>query len=299
MGVKFLGVDGGGSSLRALVIDEHGHHLRYVEGGPANVLVVGAEAARRSWGDLGVADDRYAAVVAGLAGADRPWVQQFWQTLLGPLSPLVSIRGDYEIAWASLTEGRAGCLAIFGTGSVFYGEHHKRRVRLGGYGWKVGDVGSGIRLGTAAIRAALANLEGYGPETVLTHSVRDWAQCDTASGLLDAIYRPERNWREVSELAASVFLAAQQGDGAAQAIMAKERDEILTCLTHCVAKLDLSMDAPVGLTGGLASLWYPWLQDVWHATTGRTLSLSRRAPVEGAALLAREAWSQKGRDKNG
>ncbi|MCY0879494.1 MAG: ATPase [Firmicutes bacterium] len=287
MAGKFLGIDGGGSTIRALLVDEGGAVLRYQQAGAANVLVVGPEAAQRAWEALGMSTERCTAVVAGLAGADRPWVREYWQRLLGPLAPRVAVVGDYEIAWAALTEGRPGCLAILGTGSIVYGRHGTRKVRLGGYGWRVGDVGSGMRLGTEAVRSALAHLDGSGPFTQLTESVLRWSDCTSAFALLDFLYDPAMDWRRVAELAHSVFQAASQGDEVAAAILHREGEDILRMLSRCLAMLTLPEEAPVGVAGGLAPFWLTWLSDAWDRITGRVLRLVERPPVEGAALWAR------------
>lgn len=272
-----------------MIVDASGACLKRAVGGPVNVVVVGADRARDALRQIMPPNGRFASIVAGIAGADRPWVRRFWEQELGLWSSHVWVVGDYRIAWAALAEGGPGVVAIFGTGSVFYGESRGRMARIGGYGWKIGDVGSGLSLGRAAVRAALADLDGWGPRTSLTPDVLRWADAKDSGGILDSAYAPERSWRRVSDLAANVFEAADRGDEAALHIVNREADEALAHLVSVCVATGVGRDGVVGLAGGLARRWLPWLASVWQASGGGPLHVVDREPVEGAAAMAR-AW---------
>lgn len=280
-----LGLDGGGSSLRGLVINEAGEIVKAMHGGPANVLVIGEDQARGALRDV-LEDGGYDAIVAGMAGADRPWVRRFWEAELRPFSHRVSVMGDYRIAWATLTGGDPGMVGVVGTGSIFYGEHHALTARVGGYGWKIGDVGSGIALGAAAIRASVAAWEHWGPKTALDDAVRAWSGMGKTGDLLDYLYRPTVDWRSVSDLAAPVFFSAQGGDEAAEAILRDAEKDILLQWEAVRQAIQLPRSTMVGLAGGLAELWRGRLDPLWLATGGEPLVLIAREPVEGAAEWA-------------
>lgn len=97
----YLGIDGGGSHTRALVLDDTGSVVYRGEGGPSNVLVVGEERARASLEEaLATWTDSVTGGVLGMAGADRPQVTRFWQTSAVPrIGGPVLVVGDYRIAW--------------------------------------------------------------------------------------------------------------------------------------------------------------------------------------------------------
>ncbi len=293
MGARYVGLDGGGSSTRALVIDGADAIQNEWSAGASNMVVVGKDRASNEVSALLAQCGRADALVAGIAGADRPWVRQAWHELLAPYADQVWVVGDYRIAWAALTDGNPGLAAVFGTGSVFYAEGPAGAVRLGGYGWKVGDVGSGIALGRDAVEACLADLEGWGGTTRLTGAVRDWASAADPAGILNFAYDPAVDWRRVSDLAGSVFSAAADGDAAAERILTRHQTTIAQYLSTAREKAGLLDDALCGLTGGLAPLWLTRIRE----SAGCRLAVIERRPVEGAARLARR-WhqQQRGRD---
>lgn len=287
-GAKFLGIDGGGSSTRVFVVDGDLRLVDMRRGGPSNVVVVGEARADAALSSLLSAGERYTAIVAGIAGADRPWVRAFWESRLAPHADHIWVMGDYRIAWAALTDGSPGLVAIFGTGSVFYAEGKRCHARLGGYGWKVGDVGSGIMLGQAAVNAAFGELEGWGPPSALTRPVLAWAKAGDRAELLNHIYHPDVDWRSVSDLAAEVFWACDAGDGPAASILEGQAQLIQRYLSAAETKAELLVDGHWGLAGGLARLWLPRLQRevVWP------LQLVEREPGLGAARLAKKYFDE-------
>lgn len=285
---KFLGIDGGGSSTRAFVVDNDLGLVGTRRGGPSNVLVVGEARADVALSSVLSRDERYTAIVAGIAGADRPWVRAFWESRLSPYADQLWVMGDYRIAWAALTDGSPGLVAIFGTGSVFYAEGKARQVRLGGYGWKVGDIGSGIMLGQAAVSAALGELEGWGPQTALTRPVLAWAQAENRAQLLNYIYHPDVDWRSVSDLAVEVFRAADAGDDPASAILEDQAQLIQQYLLAAETEAEVPVDGQWGLAGGLARLWLPRLK----REAVRPLQLVEREPGLGAARLAKKYFDK-------
>lgn len=283
---RFLGIDGGGSSTRVLLIDETGKVLFRGQGGPSNLLVVGQDRARDAVLSILPQDEPVDAIVAGLAGADRPAVQRFWMEVLTPCARVRWVVGDYRIAWAALTEGASGLIIITGTGSIVYAEHGDKSARIGGYGWLIGDAGSGLALGREAIEAVLAEAEGWGPATALSPAVSEWAHGTSPMAILNHVYDKDTDWRSPSDLAHQIFIHAD-ADSAAKAILMRHRDIMLRYVTAAINQVDLPDEAPVGLAGGLARMWHPHLEKSVFKATGRRLVLSQREPVEGAAWLAR------------
>ena len=76
MGARYLGLDGGGSSTRALVIDDAGRIQHEWSAGASNMVVVGKERACSEVANLLLQCGRVDAIAAGIAAADRPWVRQ-------------------------------------------------------------------------------------------------------------------------------------------------------------------------------------------------------------------------------
>jgi len=65
--------------------------------------------------------------------------------------------------------GAAGAVIISETGSILVGLRHDGQiVRVGGWGWLVGDAGSAVGLGKAVARAVFHAADGLGALTSLT-----------------------------------------------------------------------------------------------------------------------------------
>ena len=98
-----------------------------------------------------------------------------------------------------------------GTGSVAVGrdragQHH----RIGGYGWQMGDEGSGYAIGRAALGAVSRAADGRSPRTALSERVL----AATRSENFDALVRwaAGASPAEVAALAPHVLDVAAHGD---------------------------------------------------------------------------------------
>lgn len=293
----FLGIDGGGSSTRALWLDEQGTVVMRARGGPGNALVAGFDQARDTIRDLLT---RHAgpvrSAVVGLAGVDRPWLYEAWRTFLDRVIPgPYWLIADYRIAWAALNSGDPGIVAVLGTGSVCYGERQSDHVKIGGYGFKLGDAGSGIQLGLLAVRSALENYDRIGPHTVLAELVTDYFQASDREGILTAFYRPDFELRKVSSLAPQVLHWASKGDSVASHLVADQGQKVVSQLLAIRTQLGDPIVGVAGLVGGLAARWHPFLETIWKEKTGSDLRLAATDPEDAAAHLARRWWSETGK----
>lgn len=298
----FVGIDGGGSSTRLLIIDEEGRTLKAVRSGPANPLVVGWDRAYASLDEVAQSWDEFGwtvvGLVAGLAGSDRVEVRAKWLQYFDKWSvEKFWLTGDYRIAWAALNHGQPGMIVIVGTGAIVYAESQYQAVRRGGYGWKFGDLGSGIWLGTEACKAALAQWEGAGEKSALTPMVCEQLQVTNPVELLEYWYGPRFDPRSAADLAKDVVQLAEF-DAVAYGIVTRAARGLTRLMLSALEPLDWNCD-PVGVTGGLAHALKPWLEREWWSC-GRLepLSAVRLEPVSGAAILAK-LWTEQERKADG
>lgn len=269
-----LGVDAGGSHTRALVVDGGGVRRGAGRSGPGNPTAQGAlpaltairEAADRALADAGAAVADLDAVVVAMAG-ERALVEEGIAVAFAA-SRRCEITGDVLAMFAGATAEPDGGVVIGGTGSVAARVADRATdLVVGGSGWLLGDLGSGYAAGRALVRAAVADLDGLGPETVLTtalleelglaHLPRDRALLER----LAAVLTPMRAG-QLAGLAPLVVRAAapattpsttaSPGPGAATT-----PDEVACSIIACsrngiaglVAALSLPPDAPLVLGG--------------------------------------------------
>lgn len=252
-----IGADVGGSKT-AVAVSEGGGILARADGPGAAVrpgralasAVTIAEVVRRALATLGrLSGD---VLLVGAAGAGRdPERSELAKALRAEsLASRIEVTTDVELALAGAFETGPGMVVSAGTGSIAVGRDSKgARRRIGGYGWQMGDEGSGYAIGRAALGAVSRAHDGRSPRTALT----DRVLATTRSSDFDALVRwaASASPAEMASLAPHVLEVAAQGDPLAQGIAdyaARELSQLAICL---LPQLEAAPPVGVALTGGL------------------------------------------------
>jgi glucosamine kinase len=284
--VRFLlGMDGGGSSARARLVDRAGQRLGEGAAGPANIGndMMGAIAAFEAAADVALSsgglsrrDRMHVAAVIGAAGAGNTMLAG--QLAAAPFGfRSLRVFTDAEIALEGAFAGGDGGIVIVGTGSQGYGRAGDRHFRVGGWGPSLSDGGSGAVIGRRAARRALEAHERLAPSSPMTEALFERMGGSTAA--LSAFGKAARpaDW---AGLAPVVFGYAYGGDAVAAAIIAMAVAEI----EALVGRLIADGVGRVALMGGLAASFRPHLsRDVVQF-----LADPLGDALEGALGLARE-----------
>jgi N-acetylglucosamine kinase-like BadF-type ATPase len=229
--VRFLGVDGGGTSTEAWLAEPGGRILGRGRSGPSNAKAVGLEAARRAldsairaaFDDAGLAPAPVDVACLGLAGFDRPDERQVlagWADEARWAHRRVLVNdGDLVVA-AGTPEGW-GVGVIAGTGSIAVGRTPDgRTARAGGWGHLIGDEGSAYALVLDALRLVARRADGRDPRPSgpdpLTQRLCAALGVTPASRIVTALYAPEFNRARIAALAPEVLAACAEApdDGA-------------------------------------------------------------------------------------
>jgi N-acetylglucosamine kinase-like BadF-type ATPase len=226
----------------------------------------------------------------GAAGAGRePEREELRKALRAEnLAGTVVVSTDIEIALAAVFDQGPGIVVSAGTGSVAVGRDRSgKRHRIGGYGWQMGDEGSGYAIGRAALGAVSRAADGRSPRTALSERVLAATRSDTFDALIR--WAAGASPAEVAALAPHVLDVAAHGDPLAQGIAdyaARELTQLAVCL---LPVMDLQPPVGVALTGGLLSADGPLRRSVL-ARLREDANLapieSRVDAVEGAIRLA-------------
>lgn len=192
-----------------------------------------------------------------------------------------------------------GIAAIAGTGSVAWGVNASGHgTRAGGWGYLLGDEGSGYWLGREAVRHVLRDAQhrGASDETPaeddrFTRAVLGHAGVDTPTELIAAFHdRPDRtHW---AGLARTVIELAPHDDAARELVSAAAAH--LAELIITVAR-NLGEPLPVVMGGGLATTSVGVELRERLGDHGLRVTLLDREPVLGAPLLARATGLWDGR----
>ncbi|WTL56795.1 ATPase [Nocardia sp. NBC_01499] len=285
-----LGLDIGGSKTTA-VRAEDGVVVTEARAGSANMASVGVHEAGRQLDLILERVGGYGAraVCAGAAGADTPEGRARLRDLLAERLPDAMIRvvhdSELVLAAAGLDHGVA---LISGTGSVAWGRHDGRIARAGGWGYLLGDQGSGYWVAREAVRRALAGIDRGEPADRLGQALAAECGLRSTEQLLDHFYNhtDRRYWARRAHV---VIELAEIGDPIGRAIVA----EAVADLTEFVVTVTdrLSCDGPVVVAGGLV-VHQPLLQEeLRRALAERGIDDMRvldTDPVHGALRLARQ-----------
>jgi glucosamine kinase len=253
----FVGADVGGSKT-AVGVSQGGDVLVRADGPgaavrPGRALASAgmiAEVVRRALAGMGrLSGD---VLLVGAAGAGRdPERSELAKALRAEnLAERVVVTTDIELALAGAFEQGPGIVVSAGTGSIAVGrDANSAHHRIGGYGWQMGDEGSGYAIGRAAMGAVSRAHDGRSPRTALS----DRVLAATRSPDFDALVRwaASASPSELASLAPHVLEIAAQGDPLAQGI-ADYASRELSQLAICLLPL-LKASPPIGvaLTGGL------------------------------------------------
>ncbi len=311
-GDLYLGIDGGGSHTVALLGTGAGGPLstncpkgtilgRGTSGpsnlqavGPAKALAALDEAIAKAFVAAKLNRAPVAVACLGLAGAGRAQDRQMlvdWSGLVG-LAKKVEIATDAELLLAAGTPYGWGLAVVAGTGSIAFGRTADgRSARSGGWGYLLGDEGSGYALVMAGLQAMVRAADERGAPTALTKRFLASLGLSQPQELIPKIYGGAWERAELAGLAPLVLEWAQAGDSVAKTIV-KEAAEALALTAASVAK-KLALDRSpldLALAGGLLVQSEPYRIQFLEALSAEGVRSERISlvtePAVGAVHLA-------------
>lgn len=300
----YLGIDGGGSRTRAVLVDEHGAIRGAGTAGPSNIDDLGHVQAQHNirlavegcWAAAGISSRPAQGVFLGMAGvvsdSDRAIIRQIAAELHLAPEGQVEVDHDIRIALAGGLAGEPGVVVIIGTGSSCYGRNSAgASCRVGGWGHLLDDVGSGYFLGLQAMIAAVRAADGRGPATRLAASLLPALEIESLDLIMHRLYFQGLSRSQIAALAPLVLEAARQGDAPAQAILAQGAEEVAGMVVTASRRLDLKAEnLRVTFTGGLVQASPDYRERITAGLLERLPGVQVVAPllppVVGAALLA-------------
>ena len=257
-----IGIDGGGTRTRAILVNDSGVVLERAECGGTNVQVVGVDEAAASIQKLvnsllrnrDVKKPQY--LYAGIAGAGRETDRVRLEDALKDkhIADVVTVDSDASIALAGAFIDEPGIIIIAGTGSICYGRNRDGRVeRSGGWGYLLGDEGSAYFLGKEASIAALKDLDGRGRPTILRRLVEQHFKLKNIQEIIPRVYSEQIGKNEIADLARMVCDAARTGDVVAEEIVQRAGTELGLMAEAVIKKLNVpDHKIKIALIGGLS-----------------------------------------------
>lgn len=224
-GRLIVAIDAGATATKGVLLGRDGRHAATIEGAGFNLrgsnLLQFRDIVVTMIRDLFKEADLMGhlpnAIALGVAGAGREDERDMIREVLEARFPqvMVLVHHDAFIAHYGAFRGEPGVLVTAGTGSIAFGKNEAGdEGRAGGWGWMLGDEGSGWWVGRETVRAALAEWEGSGPPTALSKLVKDHFELDEVYDFIPLFYGEKISRAQVSALAESTVNLAKQGKDA-------------------------------------------------------------------------------------
>lgn len=271
-------IDGGGSKTLLQVIDTRdmsvadldidGSVTNAITVGPTNINIVGFAEAKKNLEELTlllskakVSSDKLdltkiekKSIVCGLAGIlsnvdKKAAIIDIFATL-GVKDYQIYLGSDLDFAKQLI--GEEGAILISGTGSICFSRSAGVEKRIGGYGYVLGDEGSGFYIGKLALQAALDyEFQHDATAFVLTDKLCELLNIASINEAIKEFYNGAIKPPAIAKIAPFVFEAAfKHKDAKCKAIIEQAAGELAK---HIVRAIYGSSKAsfPIYLIGGL------------------------------------------------
>ena len=294
-----LGIDAGGTKTVCLLADDQGQVIAESRRGGANLQAVGElevekvvhEVMEEAIGNRAIVP---AAICLGIAGVDRPDDSVVVGGIMRRIGykARVVVVNDALVALEAGAPGQAGVVVISGTGSISYGRDARgQAARSGGWGYVLGDEGSGYWIGRAALRAVLREADRRGPATLLSGLLLQHFGVPQAQGLIHEVYNSNLKPAAIGALAQCVQAAFSQGDRVAVGILRGAADELEASALSVARRLELIGEPFVFILAGGIFRAVPWLEQELErrlpiSAPGSKVRLLDLEPAVGAVTIA-------------
>ena len=277
-----FGVDGGGTGCRVGLADKDGNILSRVEGGPANIetSLTTAEnnivtTCKKALVQAGLKESilKESFAVLGLAGSN-----------MGDFDKDLSVRlpfkkntiiNDGEITLQGAIGSSDGCIAAIGTGSVYVGRSRGIVRQIGGWGFSLGDDGSGAQLGHKLFKVAIKCHENLERHSGLTQQIMN-----NFNNQIVNVVKATHNFEpmDFAQYAPLIFSFYLKGDEHAHRIINEE----IPVIEKSIIASGFDKEYPFCLLGGLGELY----RDFINPKFCENIVLPKADAVVGAVDIA-------------
>ena len=252
-----IGIDGGGTHSTAVAAYPDGRIAAVTQGGGLNFHNSGVENVHRRLEEMvrdlcsqcgGAAEEICVGMSALDAPADEATLALFSRGMFQPGQ--LDLQSDANIALQGFTLGQPGVIVICGTGSMLLMQDAQGRQHAsGGWGYLLGDAGSGYTLAREGLLAVIDHAEGLGPDTPLLADALEYFGARTPRGLIDRIDAPDATPDQLAGFARHVLIRAREGHETACEILARNMKRLARSAAKLIAVAPEA--GRVGLYGGI------------------------------------------------
>lgn len=267
----FLGIDGGGTNTRAVLVDASGNILGEGTSGSSNYHNVGLPkaaanmraATEAAWKDAGQnfrpADRAFLGCAGVKSSLDIARVTTAAEgENLAPAGEVITQNDIYNALSGGLA-GRPGIALIGGTGTNCLGrDAHGKTFMCGGWGWLLDDKGGGFGLTLAAMQAAVRSADGREKPTKLLPAILAFLGLSEPPEFLARLYVESWTADELAAFAPIVIRLATEGDKTAIQILKSGAEALAALIKGTCQTLYFPEGPEVVILGGCARSGPPY-----------------------------------------
>lgn len=253
MGKYYIALDGGGTKLQGVLFDEDGRKISTALAGGINGNVHSAKSVQEHVEacirDLFRNADRE---IPKIEAVYRSWGTEFSNEIQKycPCGSEIQVgEGCLGALSCGITDG---VCTLSGTGSdIFYVKSAQELDAIGGWGYLLGDDGSGVWIGIQAVRSMMRYLEKIEEGSYLHRLIEEEYKPGSPSEMAMTIYSAVSPPYKLGTFCKVVNRAAQAGDPTAGLILAQAGILLAESTRQMVEKHNLKGTIHVCTTGGV------------------------------------------------
>lgn len=234
-----IGVDGGGSKTEFASTWTNGKLIKTYITGSININNVGFKIASRNLlkGLENVKLNGKAEIcIIGSAGLENERNRRRIMEILNEnYSGRVIVVSDAKIAYEAVKHRGNVIILICGTGSIAYTEVNGEKIRAGGWGYIIGDEGSGFWIARRALNNMLRNYDEGRAPSKLSMRIMEIYKVKSPPEIIGKIYS-RRGIGEIAKIAEEVAKACEEGDLEAMKIIDEAGVELARIVKTVIEK---------------------------------------------------------------
>lgn len=298
----YLGIDGGGTKTRYLLINDKLEKIYDGESSTIHVHQVGIDGLKneittnitKACKKANIKTKDIAFVFAGVPGYGESKEDKLKidETIKEIIEVPYMIDNDAVNGWAAGTACKPGINIVAGTGSIAYGRNkYGKLARCGGWGPGIGDDASAYWIGIKTINEYTKQKDGRNEKTVLVDILEKEYNINYDFEIVDIVFNKLKQDRtKLAALSKVCFLAAEAGCPASKKIFEEAAENLFKHIKSLSKSLEFTDEFIVSYTGGVFKagkhILTPLSRMIEEAGLKCKLQEPELEPWHGAALLA-------------
>ena len=220
----FVGIDGGGTKIKAVAINAKKQFVAQATSGGMNYNFIPIKDAvqnlSQAINNLALQSEISALAIADASmddetenAATEKFTSEVRKTLILPESVPIYAKSDVYMALYGLSQGKPGALIISGTGSMGIGIDSAGKIHtVSGWGVPTRDDGSAYDIAVRALYTVFDSADGLGEDTALTAEALNFFSVKKPRDLIGVLNSDTCTRGDIAAFAVKVYKCAVAGD---------------------------------------------------------------------------------------